>query len=66
MVVDIFWLMVGGGGDILAGSGWWMVVSDCGRWWMVGGGIVQFNPYLVTSITSITFGFLTLSGGIEM
>ena len=32
MVVDIFWLVVGGDGHILAGGGsWWMVV---------GGGIV--------------------------
>ena len=40
-VVDIFWLVVGGGGYILDGGGWWlMLVSGCGRLWMVmnGGG----------------------------
>ena len=36
VVVDIFWLMVGGGG--------W-------RWMVVGGGIVYSNPNLNASIT---------------
>ena len=31
-MVEIFWLVVGSGGDILAGGGW------C--WMVVGGGIV--------------------------
>ena len=28
VLVDIFWLVVGGGGYILAGGGWWWVVVD--------------------------------------
>ena len=56
MVVDIFWLVVDGGGNTLAGGGWgwiyfgwwWVVVNGGGYilaggvwWWiMVGGGIV--------------------------
>ena len=46
VVVDIFWLVVGGGGwcgYILAGGGsWWVVVGRGGSWWVVvdGGGIV--------------------------
>ena len=46
MVVDIFGLVVGGGGHILAGGGWlWMVVGGggyildgggwFGSWWVV-------------------------------
>ena len=55
VVVDIFWLVVGGGGYILAGGGWLrVVVGSCGYilagggwWWMlVGGGIVYSNPAL--------------------
>ena len=47
VVVDIFWLVVGVGGNILAGGGrWWMVVGGGGHilagggwWWvMMGGG----------------------------
>ena len=35
VVVDIFWLVVGGCGYILAGGGrWWMVVGG-GEWWWV-------------------------------
>ena len=30
-MLDIFWLVVGGGGHILAGVGWWC-------WMVVGGG----------------------------
>ena len=54
MVVDIFWLVVGCGGYILAGGGWWWVVVDifwlvvgsCGWWWVVvDGGIVKSDPY---------------------
>ena len=33
MVVDIYWLVVGVGGYILAGGGWW--------WMVMGGGIVK-------------------------
>ena len=45
MVVDVFSLLVGVGGCILAGSGWlWIVVVGGGYfgwWWVVvGGGIV--------------------------
>ena len=30
-MVDIFWLVVGDGGYILAGGGWWWIVVDsCG------------------------------------
>ena len=37
--MDIFWLVVGGGGYILTGEGrWWMVVDGGGGWrWMVVG-----------------------------
>ena len=48
MLVDIYWLAVGGGRYILAGGGWcwvvvdifWLVVGGGGWWWMVvnGGG----------------------------
>ena len=38
VVVDIFWLVVGGGGYILAGDGWWWVVVDIFWLVMVGGG----------------------------
>ena len=38
VVVDIFWLVVGGGG-------WWWVV--------VGGGIVQSNPNVTTTLISV-------------
>ena len=37
MVVDIYWVMVGVGGYILAGGGWWRVVMDV-FWLVVGGG----------------------------
>ena len=30
-LVDIFWLVLGGRGYILAGGGWWWVVV--GGWW---------------------------------
>ena len=43
--MDIFWIVVGGSGYILAGGGWWMgvdifwlVVGGGGWWWMVVGG----------------------------
>ena len=35
------WVVVGVGGYILAGGGWWMVIVDGGEWWWVvvdGGG----------------------------
>ena len=32
MLVDISWLVVGGGGYILAGSGWQWMVVDGGGW----------------------------------
>ena len=60
VVVDIYWLVVGGCGYILAGGGWWWVVVDMiwlvvggGGWWqiyfgwwwvVVGGGIIWSNP----------------------
>ena len=37
MVVSIFWLVVGDGGYILPGVGWWWVVVDI-FWLLVGGG----------------------------
>ena len=37
MLVDIFWLVVGGGGYILT-DGWWC-------WMVVGGGIAYFDPF---------------------
>ena len=37
VVLDIFWLVVGGAGYILAGEGWW--------WMVVGGGIVYSDPF---------------------
>ena len=40
MVVDIFWLVVGGGGYILAGDGWCWMVMGRGGWLVVGGAIV--------------------------
>ena len=56
MLVDIYWVVVGGDGYILAGGEWWWVVVDIfwlvegdgeyilagGRWWwiVVSGGIV--------------------------
>ena len=37
VAVDIFWLVVGGCGYILAGGGWWWTYF--GWWWVaVGGG----------------------------
>ena len=42
-MVDIFWLVVYGGGHILAGGGWCLVVVDI-FWLVVGGGIVYSNP----------------------
>ena len=63
MVVDIFWLSLGGGGWCWIYFGWWWVVLDifwlvvggvgyvlaCGGcWWMVvGGGIVYSNPFIL-------------------
>ena len=60
VVVDIFWLVVGGSGYILAGGGCWWVVLDIfwlvvggGGWWwiyfgwwwvVVAGGLVWSNP----------------------
>ena len=41
--MDVFWLVVGSGGYILADGGWW--------WMAVGGGIVYSNPNLNASIT---------------
>ena len=46
VVVDIFWLVVGGSGYILTGGGWqwvvvdifWLVVGGGGWWWVVFGG----------------------------
>ena len=36
MVVNIFWLVVGGGASILAGGGWqWVVMSGGGWWWVM-------------------------------
>ena len=35
VVVDIFWLVVGGSGYILASGGWWWVVVD--KFWLVAG-----------------------------
>ena len=35
VVVDIFWLVVGGSGYILASGGWWWVVVD--TFWLVVG-----------------------------
>ena len=42
MVVDIFWLVVGGGGYILAGVGGGGYILAGGGWWsmVVGRGIV--------------------------
>ena len=39
-------MLVGGGGYILAGYGWWwMKVGGSGWWWVaVGGGLVSSNP----------------------
>ena len=38
VVVDTFWLVVGGGEYILAGVGWrWMVVGGSGWWWIYFG-----------------------------
>ena len=44
---SIFWVVVGGGGQILADGGWWWVVVDGGeyilaggRWWWV---VAQFS-----------------------
>ena len=37
VLVDIFWLVVGGDGYILAGGGWWFVVVDI-FWLVVDGG----------------------------
>ena len=37
MVVDIFWLVVGGGGYILAGGELWRVLADI-FWLIMGGG----------------------------
>ena len=38
-MVDIFWLVVGDSGYILAGSGsWWMVVGGGGGYILAGGG----------------------------
>ena len=34
MMVDIFWLMVGGGRYILAGRGWGVVLGGGGWWWL--------------------------------
>ena len=31
--MDVFWLVVGSGGYILAGGGWRWVVVDGGEWW---------------------------------
>ena len=46
VVVDILWLVVRGGGHILASGGWWWVVVDIfwmvvggGRWWWVMVGV---------------------------
>ena len=33
VVVDIFWLVAGGGGYILAGDGWWWVFLGRGGLW---------------------------------
>ena len=33
MMVDTFWLVVGGCGYILAGGGWWCVVVSGSEWW---------------------------------
>ena len=38
MVVDIFWLSVGGGGWRWIYFGWWWVVMDGVRYILVGGG----------------------------
>ena len=35
-MVDISWMVVGSGGHILAGSGWWWVMVDI-FWLMMGG-----------------------------
>ena len=36
--MDVFWLLVGGGGCILAGSGWLWIVVVGGGYILAGGG----------------------------
>ena len=31
--LDVFWIVVGDGGYILAVGGWWWMVVDGGVWW---------------------------------
>ena len=53
VAVGIFWVAVGGGGQILGGVGWWCIYLGGGGgyflgggwWWvLVGGGTVYNNP----------------------
>ena len=39
MVVDIFWVVVGGARYILAGGGWWWMVVGSGGYILAGGGL---------------------------